>query len=87
MYPLELAICGDCRYVFLPHTISPEVSYADYAYESGVTVGLRDHYDEYARQIIVDYEIRPGSLIVDLGSNDGSMVSSFNNVGMNGVGV
>lgn len=87
VYPLELAICGDCRYVFLPHTISPEVSYADYAYESGVTVGLRDHYDEYARQIIVDYEIRPGSLIVDLGSNDGSMVSSFNNVGMNGVGV
>lgn len=87
VYPLELAICEDCGYAFLLHTVSPEASYADYIYESGVTVGLRNHYDSYARQIISDYEVEPNSLVVDLGSNDGSMLSSFKKEGMKVVGV
>ena len=70
-YPLELALCNECGYVFLPHRISPEASYSDYIYVSGVTVGLRNHYDSYARQIISDYKIPRGSLAVDLGSNVG----------------
>ncbi len=44
-YPLELALCNECGYVFLPHRINPEASYSDYIYVSGVTVGLRNHYD------------------------------------------
>jgi len=86
-YPLELALCNECGYVFLPHRISPEVSYSDYIYVSGVTVGLRHHYDSYAQQIISGYEIPGGSLAVDLGSNDGSMLASFKKAGMNVVGV
>lgn len=87
VYPLQLAICGDCGYVFLPHIVSPEASYADYIYESGVTVGLRNHYDEYAKEIVADYAIQPDSLVVDLGSNDGSMLASFKKIGMKVVGV
>jgi hypothetical protein len=87
VYPLQLALCGDCGYVFLPHIVSPEASYADYIYESGVTVGLRNHYDEYAKEIVDDYSIKPDSLVVDLGSNDGSMLDSFKKIGMKVVGV
>lgn len=87
VYPLKLAICEDCGYVHLPYIVSPEISYADYVYVSGVTVGLRSHYDEYAREIISGYKILAGSLVVDLGSNDGSMLSSFKLLGMNVVGV
>ncbi|AKH77639.1 C-methyltransferase C-terminal domain protein [Leptospira interrogans str. 2003000735] len=86
-YPLELAICEDCGYVHLPYIVSPEVSYEEYIYVSGVTVGLRDHYDEYAREIVSTYSISQKSLVVDLGSNDGSMLASFKKVGMNVVGV
>lgn len=87
VYPLELAMCEDCGYVHLPHIVSPEASYADYVYVSGVTVGLRGHYDQYAEQIATDFGIAEGSLIVDLGSNDGSMLASFKRQGMNVVGV
>jgi hypothetical protein len=52
VYPLELALCEDCSYVHLPHVVSPEASYADYVYVSGVTVGLRTHFDQYAKKII-----------------------------------
>jgi hypothetical protein len=86
-YPLELAICNHCHYVHLPHVINPEESYVDYLYKSGITHGLRSHYDEYAKKIVSKYNIKKDSLIVDLGSNDGSMLASFKKQGMNIVGV
>ena len=87
VYPLELAICEDCGYVHLPHIVNPEASYADYVYVSGVTVGLRNHYDQYAQEIVGDFGTQEGSLVVDLGSNDGSMLASFKHLGMKVVGV
>jgi hypothetical protein len=87
IYPLELAICEDCGYVHLPYIVNPILSYADYIYESGVTVGLRSHYDNYAEEIVHDFKIKEDSLIVDIGSNDGSMLASFKRLGMRILGV
>ncbi len=87
LYPLELAICQDCGYVHLPYVVNPEASYANYVYVSGVTVGLRNHYDDYAKEIVRDFDIPGGSLVVDLGSNDGSMLASFKRTGMKVLGV
>jgi len=87
LFPLELAMCSDCHYLHLPYIVSPEASYADYAYVSGVTVGLRDHYDDYAKKLANDFNIVENSLVVDLGSNDGSMLASFKRVGMKVLGV
>jgi hypothetical protein len=87
VYPLELALCEDCSYVHLPHVVSPEASYADYVYVSGVTVGLRNHYDQYAQQIVESFSVPEKSLVVDLGSNDGSMLASFKRIDMEVVGV
>jgi hypothetical protein len=87
VYPLDLAICEDCGYVHLPYIVNPEESYPDYIYESGVTVGLRTHFDQVAKEIVGDYVTPEGSLVVDLGSNDGSMLASFKRLGMRIVGV
>jgi SAM-dependent methyltransferase len=86
-YPLELAICEYCGYVFLPHIVNPEASYADYVYVSALTVGLRNHYDQYAKEIADNFGTVEGSLVIDLGSNDGSMLASFKQLGMKVVGV
>lgn len=87
IYPLELAICENCSYLHLPYVVSPEVSYKNYIYVSSITVGLRNHYDQYAQQIVEDFSIPEKSLVVDLGSNDGSMLASFKRIGMKVVGV
>lgn len=87
VYPLELALCKTCGYLYLPYIVSPEASYSDYVYVSGVTVGLRSHYDEYAETIISTYSVPEQSLIIDLGSNDGSMLASFKKLGMRTLGV
>ena len=87
VYPLDLAICEDCGYVHLPYIVNPEASYTDYVYVSSLTVGLRNHYDQYAKEIVKDFKIPKDSLVVDLGSNDGSMLASFKRLGMKVVGV
>lgn len=87
VFPLELALCAKCGYVFLPHIVSPEASYSDYIYVSSVTTGLRNHYDQYAEEIVSRFDISRGALAVDLGSNDGSMLASFKRLGMHAVGV
>jgi hypothetical protein len=87
VYPLDLAICEECGYLHLSHIVNPEASYADYVYVSRVTVGLRNHFDQYAKKIVSDFVVPEDSLVVDLGSNDGSMLASFKKLGMNIVGV
>jgi SAM-dependent methyltransferase len=87
VYPLDLAMCDECGYVFLTHIVNPKASYADYVYVSALTVGLRNHYDHYAEKIVRSFVVPKGSLIVDLGSNDGSMLASFIRLGMKVAGV
>ena len=61
VFPLELAICNNCGYVHLPHVINPEESYVDFLYTSGITHGLRSHYDKYAKEIVTKYNIQKNS--------------------------
>jgi hypothetical protein len=86
-YPLDVALCEGCGYLFLPYLASPDESYSDYLYHSSVTVGLNEHYDKYAEELIKEYGILENALVVDLGSNDGSMLSSFKKRNMRVIGV
>lgn len=87
VYPLTVSICLKCGYVHLPYIIDPVASYTRYIYNSSVTVGLRKHYDMYAAQVTERFSIPKGSFVVDLGSNDGSMLASFQSLGMEILGV
>jgi len=86
-FPLEVAMCQDCSYVFLTHTISADISYESYIYESAITVGLTKHFQDYANEITNTYDIKKNSLIIDLGSNDGSMLNAFKEKKMKTLGV
>ncbi len=86
-YSLILALCEDCGYLHLPYVLNPEVSYTDYVYETKVTVGLRKNYKEYADSIISFAGTEPGSSVIDLGSNDGTMLKAFKESGMKVLGV
>lgn len=87
MYPLDLALCEHCGYLHLPYILNPEISYADYIYVTKVTLGLSNHYQEYADRILGLVQPAKGSLVVDLGSNDGTMLEPFKRRGMKVLGV
>ena len=86
-YPLKVLMCLDCNYVFLKHVISPKESYDTYIYESSITIGLKNHYKNYAENLLIKYKINKKSLALDIGSNDGSMLSAFKDQGLQVLGV
>jgi hypothetical protein len=86
-YPLILAICNECGYLHLPYVLDPEASYTDYVYETQITVGLSQHYLDYAKEIVSFSGKSKGSFVVDLGSNDGTMLHAFKECGMKVLGV
>ena len=86
-YPLNIALCNNCGYLYLPSVLSPKISYTNYVYETKVTVGLSQHYIDYAKEIIGFGCIQPLSFVIDLGSNDGTMLKAFKERGMKVLGV
>ena len=77
LYPLDLYSCAKCGYLSLIDKVNPKLSYTNYIYESKTTVGLLSHYDRYAREISKRLKLTDKDKILDVGSNDGSMLSSF----------
>lgn len=85
-YPLDLYFCRDCSHVQMLDVVDPAFLFADYTYQSGNTKKIVDHFDEIAESTMRRYKIT-GGLAVDIGSNDGSLLSRFKQRGMKVLGV
>ena len=80
-YPLELSVCASCSLVQLRHVVDPDILFSHYLYSS--TSGmLADHFDEMAVQLRSKLGLGPRSLVVDIGSNDGLLLSRFQDAGI-----
>lgn len=85
-YPLDLYQCLDCEHVQLLDVVHPDLVFADYSYHSGRT-GLVNHFAKYADRVIEQCSLAEGSLVVDIGSNDGSFLRFFKQRGMRVLGI
>jgi SAM-dependent methyltransferase len=86
-YPMTLVMCGQCGLAQLPDVVDPEILYRDYIYNSSISLGLVRHFDEYAQSVLARVGTPEGSLIVDVGSNDGTLLRAFRSRGMRVLGV
>src|SRR5262249_25446805 len=59
----------------------------DYIYESSSSLGLAEHFDRYRDDVLARVRPAPGSLVVDVGSNDGLLLQSFRSRGMTVLGI
>lgn len=87
VYPLDLHLCMDCGHVQLLDVVDPEFLFDNYTYESGNTKPLVQHFDEVAGAVCTRYGLAPNSLVVDVGSNDGSLLRPFQKRGRRVLGV
>lgn len=76
-YPLRVGFCRDCTMVQIDHTIPKESMFTDYPYVSGTTKTLPAHFLETSRRIAGAYGVKPGDLVVDIGSNDGTWLKQW----------
>jgi hypothetical protein len=87
-YPLNFVRCTECGLAQIDYVVPPEILfYSDYPYRSGITETLRNNLRATASTIINQFELRQNSLAIDIGSNDGSLLSGFKDGGMRVVGI
>jgi len=84
-YPLDLYFCEDCTAVQVCYTVPKDVMYSEHLYLSGVTRSMRKHFQSVSDKAcrLID----PPGLVVDIGSNDGTLLSTYKTYGMTVQGV
>lgn len=87
VFPLDLYFCNDCFHLQLLDIVNAERLFSHYVYVSGTAPSFRKHFQDYAALIIKDYNVEASSLIVDIGSNDGTLLSAFKESGMRVQGI
>ena len=86
-YPLDLFFCLSCNHVQLLDVVDPEVLFRNYVYVSGTSQSFVNHFDEYASTVIDKFGIPTNSLILDIGSNDGTLLQKFKDRKMRVLGI
>jgi SAM-dependent methyltransferase len=87
-YPLEIKFCNDCFHIQLGHVVDPSILFQNsYSYVSGTSQVFVNHLKEYSKYVIDFLKIKKSSLIIDIGSNDGTCLEFFKNNGMRTLGV
>jgi len=76
-YPLELARCDSCFHLQCPVVVNPSTLFEDYAYVSGTSPSFVRHFRHYAQALTDRFFLTPSSLVVEFGSNDGTMLREF----------
>jgi hypothetical protein len=77
-YPAVLLHCENCQLVQIGLIVDPAILFPPtYPYTSGTTKILRDNFAQLSREIAERYPLKKSELIVDIGSNDGTLLSNF----------
>ncbi|HSK18843.1 MAG TPA: class I SAM-dependent methyltransferase [Longimicrobiales bacterium] len=87
VFPLAVYFCHDCTLVQLIDVIDPEVLFRDYIYVSGTSTTIAAHNIEYAQTVVDLLEATADDLIVEVASNDGSLLRRFADHGVRTLGV
>jgi SAM-dependent methyltransferase len=86
-YPIDLHICHKCGYVHLRDTLSASQIYPDYLYETTSSSGLVNHFAAYAKEVKEKLPYLMNGLVIDVGSNDGTLLKHFKNMGFSTLGI
>jgi len=87
LYPLDCYLCLACGHLQNLDVVDPDVLFRDYTYRTSVSLGLVEHFKRYAHSAVTELGVAKGSLVVEMGSNDGSLLKAFKNEGMRVQGV
>lgn len=85
-YPLEVYRCQECGLVQLGAVVDPEVLFGRYLYASSASPPAIGHFAAYAREVAESFA-PPGSLVVEIGSNDGILLRPLMDRGVRALGI
>jgi SAM-dependent methyltransferase len=76
-FPLDLFFCEDCTHLQLLDVVDPSVLFEHYVYVSGTSPSFVRHFQQYADSVAALTGPLADKLVVDIGSNDGTLLRPF----------
>src|SRR4029079_7804830 len=73
-FPLHLRLCEDCLLLQIPALITPEDTFAEYAYFSSYSDSWVDHAKRFVDDAVSRLHLDPDSFVVEVASNDGYLL-------------
>ena len=86
-YPLSLCFCDVCGLVQLQDVVDPEVLFRDYVYTTGMNNSLRANFKVLVEMLVTRFSLTKGDFVIDIGSNDGTLLSFYAPFGVRTLGV
>lgn len=86
-YPLELLFCVDCYLLQVANVVPSDVLFSNYFYFSSAIRTLRQHFEQYAKEITARFLPTGKGFVVEIGCNDGVLLKPFRDLGVKTLGV
>jgi SAM-dependent methyltransferase len=87
-FPLDVALCPSCALVQILCDVPPAQLFVDnYLYFSSFSDDLLHHAKRHADELVTSRRLGPGSLVVEIASNDGYFLRNFLDHGVGVLGI
>lgn len=86
-FPLNVAFCEDCSLVQIDHVVPPQRMFEHYVYFTSTSTTITEHFHGLARSAAERFRVPEGSLVVDVGSNDGTLLRGYAGFGLRVLGI
>jgi len=86
-FPLRLFWCSDCSLVQLVDIVNKEHLFKHYLYMTSASKPIVEHFRKYAKDIFNEFLKDDDPFVVEIGSNDGSLLSEFKKLGASILGI
>lgn len=86
-YPLRLCACRECGLVMLDEIVPAERQYREYHYLTSASPPLVEHFAGLARECHERGWLSPGTRVLDIGANDGTLLNEMRKLGAQPIGI
>ncbi len=86
-YPLAVCVCETCWLVQLTHVIPADIMFKNYLYIPSTSTTMLEHFKSMAQGIIKEYGLESNDFVIDIGSNDGTLLVFFKEQEMQVLGI
>jgi SAM-dependent methyltransferase len=86
-YPLTLVLCQHCLHVQIKEVLDPALLFSEYVWETGIPASIRQYCREFADAVLARVSTGGPARVLEVASNDGTMLKEFQSRGSDIVGV
>lgn len=88
LYPLNLCRCAACGLLQINYAVEPKIIFPqEYPYYTGMTGMLIKNFRDLVSSVYNMYNLTPKDLVIDIGSNDGTLLRGFREMGLKVLGI